>query len=69
MLIMLTPQPGEYNDDNTPDVHADRDPALALVVRRNDQRVIEKRLVQIGEIQSVLFAGWRAASVRPKRYS
>ena len=49
----LAPQPGEYDDDNTTDAYADRDPALALV-RRDHQRAVEKRLVQIDEIQPVL---------------
>ena len=51
----LTSKPGEYNNDDSSDVDADRDPALARVMGRNDQRIVKKRLIQIGEIQPVLF--------------
>jgi hypothetical protein len=51
---MLAAEPGEYDDDNAAYVDADRDPAPALVVRRNDQRVVKKRFIQISEIQPVL---------------
>ena len=56
MLIMLTPsRPIRANTNDSPDVDADRDPTLARVMGWNDQRIVKKRLVQIGEIQPVFF--------------
>jgi hypothetical protein len=46
----FTSEPGEYDNDNSPDVDADRDPAPIGVVGRNDQGIVEKRFVQVGEI-------------------
>jgi hypothetical protein len=46
MLMMLTPpsaEADEHDDDSAADVDADCDPALGVVVRRNDQRNVEKR--------------------------
>lgn len=39
---------------------ADRDQALALVVGRNDQRIVKKRFIQIGKVQAVLVKVGRA---------
>jgi hypothetical protein len=47
-------EPREHDDDNAADADANRDPALALVVRRNGQGVVKKRFIQISEIQPVL---------------
>jgi hypothetical protein len=58
MLIMLTPsRPSRANTTTTtpPDVDADCDPTLARVMGWNNQRIVKKRLVQIGEIQPVFF--------------
>ena len=50
----LTSGPGEYDHNDSPDVDADRDPALAGVTGRNDQRIVRKHVVQISEVQPVL---------------
>ena len=61
-------EPGEYDDHNAAYADADRDPTPALVVRRNDQRVVKKRFIQISEIQPVLVEVGADASVRPKQF-
>jgi hypothetical protein len=46
----FTSEPGEYDNDNSPDIYADCNPALAGVVGRNDQGIVEKCFVQVREI-------------------
>jgi hypothetical protein len=64
----FTPEPCEYDNDGAADVDADRDPALAGVVGRKDKRRIEKRFIEIGEIQPVFFEVGQALRFVPNNF-
>jgi len=55
MLTPSRPSPANTTTMTPPDVDADRNPALAGLMGRKDKGGIEKRFIQIGEIQLVLF--------------